>query len=147
MSSIQIRKILCPVDFSEPSHKAVEYAKALREKFGAELLLLHVIEPFLTQSFIAFDPNLGTQVVEEVEEKARELLENLRQASPDIQTMIRKGKPYEEIVEVAKTEKVDLIVMGTHGLKGISHFLIGSVAEKVVRHAPCPVLTVKPKEE
>ncbi|RME73907.1 MAG: universal stress protein [Planctomycetota bacterium] len=146
MSQIGFKTLLCAVDFSETSKKSFEYAKVLAQKFDSKIILLHVVEPLLTGTYVTFEPTLGTQVMNTMEEKAEELLKELKGEDKNIEIKIIHGTAYEEIVEYAKKVKADLIVMGTHGLSGLSHFLIGSVAEKVVRKAGCPVLTVKMDE-
>jgi universal stress protein A len=143
--SISFNTILCPVDFSELSKKAAEYAAIMAKKFKSQLILLHVVEPFLTNTYVTFDPSIGSQVAETMEKKAKELLDEMAKklGKETVHIKIVKGNVSEEIVAEAKKSKADLIVMGTNGLSGLSHFFIGSNAEKVVRHAPCAVFTVK----
>lgn len=145
MKTIDIRTILCAVDFSEMTRKVVDHARGLAEKFNAKLVLLHVIEPFITNSYVTFDSSLGAQVQESMEEKADELMEELALEMnwDNLQKKILLGRAYQEIIDEAERSKADLIVMGTHGFTGLTHFLIGSNAEKVVRKASCPVLTIK----
>ena len=145
MDTLQIKTILCAVDFSDMTRKVLTYARSLAEKFDAKIVLLHVIEPFLTSAYVTFDTSLGAQVQETMEEKADDLMDELaREADWDnLEKKISLGRAYQEIVEEAQKSGADLIVMGTHGFTGLTHFLIGSNAEKVVRKASCPVLTVK----
>ena len=142
------KKILCPVDFSKFTQEVINYAVDLAKKYGAELHVMHVVpnmtyftpyESFLTpENLIAIEKNIQ----DEVEDNFEKLLKD-----QDIPTkkVIKTGVPFVEIIAYAKSESVDLIVMGTHGHSGIEHILIGNVAEKVVRKSPCPVMTIRPK--
>ena len=142
-------RILVPTDFSAPSNGALAFAKALAIKFGASLHLLHVLDdPFVAGAFAAdvyAPPPAGLR---ESWLKGAETLLNA-QLAPEEQTRFRSttavvfGPPARAIIEYAGTHDVDLIVMGTHGRGGMAHLFVGSVAERVVRTAPCPVLTVR----
>jgi nucleotide-binding universal stress UspA family protein len=138
-----IRRILAPTDFSSYSKQAVDYAATLARQSGAQMTLIHVIESFpysVTDTFNIVDHRRA------LERTAGSLLENWRRelARKDlpVKTHLTSGVPYEEILKRARREKADLIVMGTRGRTGVPHFLLGSVAEKVVRLSVCPVLTV-----
>jgi nucleotide-binding universal stress UspA family protein len=147
--SFRIGSILVPIDFSTPSLKALSYGAALAEQFGARVTLLYVTEPAGLPDFARAFPLMmeNDEIVatckarlEQVAEKQlanRNLLEKV---------LVRQGRAYAEITEAAKTLKVDLIVISTHGFSGVSHALLGSVTERVVRHAPCPVLVVRQHE-
>lgn len=145
--TMEIRQILAPTDFSEYSKEAVAYAFELAQKFGAKLLLLHVIEmpAYPVEGFVP--PSIGSTLIDDLERQAwADLAQVLPEAQNDKVALTRQvvvGIPYRKIVEVAAAEKVDLIVMATHGRTGLGHLLIGSVAERVVRTAPCPVLTIR----
>jgi len=145
---MEIRHILAPTDFSDFSKQALEYAAAFARTFGARLSLLHVIETpaFPVEGYVP--PNLGTTLLADLERGARDELERLLPETEvlpvNVVREVKIGTPYRTIIETAEEEKVDLIVMATHGRTGLSHLLIGSVAERVVRTAPCPVLTVRP---
>lgn len=145
--AMEIRQILAPTDFSEYSKEAVAYAFELAQKFGAKLLLLHVIEmpAYPIEGFVP--PSIGSTLIEDLERQAwADLAQVLPEAQNDKVALTRQvvvGIPYRKIVEVAAAEKADLIVMATHGRTGLGHLLIGSVAERVVRAAPCPVLTIR----
>lgn len=144
---LPIRLVLAPTDFSEVSVETVARARELAEHFGAELIVLHVIPPIPT---LPSDPHYNFEVPayqEALRENARRQIE---EATPDRSTsgvtsrnMVTYGDPAKEIVRVAEEESVDLIVIATHGLTGWQHLVFGSVAEKVVRTANCPVLTVR----
>ena len=144
---MEIRHMLVPTDFSEPSKHALEYAFALAQTFGAKVSLLHVIEP-PTYPAEGYAPTWGATLLEDLERSARVELANLlpgaEAAHVDVARLVVMGNPYREIVQTAEAEKVDLIVMATHGRTGLSHLVMGSVAERVVRTASCPVLTVRP---
>jgi len=147
MNDIEISKVLCPVDFSEPSEHALRYAVDLARTFDADLMILHVVEvPFLPAYSMAGVPDLSMPI-EQIEKAARnrldELVETWRPKYDRINGDMVIGTPFVEIITCARDMRADLIVMGTHGKSGLRHLLIGSVAEKVVRKAPCPVLTVK----
>ena len=142
------KRILLPLDFSEASHKALAYAAAFAEECGAEITLLHVVE-------LPAYPELGYAHVpmKEAEQK-KAALETLQVAPLALgenarfikSTLVRVGNPSQEIIEEARKENFDLIVISTHGHGGLRHFLLGSTTEKVVRHAACPVLVVREQE-
>ena len=147
---INIRKVLCPVDFSEASEHALRYALAFAQAYDAELEILHVVEvPFLPSYATAGVPDLSLPV-ERIQQRCTDRMDELtaKYAEWHAKTSGRVivGAPFLEIIREAKKEHCDLIVMGTHGRSGLQHMLIGSVAEKVVRKSPCPVLTVKHPE-
>jgi universal stress protein A len=145
---MEIRQILAPTDFSEFSKQAIDDAFKLAQTFGAKLLLLHVVElpAYPVEGFVP--PSIGTTLLEDLERQARLDLAQVLPAAPDakveVMPQVVVGTPYRAIVEVAEAEKVDLIVMATHGRTGLSHLVMGSVAERMVRLAPCPVLTIRP---
>lgn len=144
---MNLKKILVPMDFSRFSAKALRYAEELAEKFHAELHMLHAFEtvPIMNGEGIYFPPDVTAQE----EEAARKILGEQEVNVSDSVRVVRElnhGHPFVEIVRYAKEKDIDLIVMGTHGRGAISHMLLGSVAEKVVRKAPCPVLTVRDNE-
>ena len=150
--TIAIRKILCPVDFSANAEHALRYAVALAQSHGAELVLLHVMEMpdyALPEGTLAVGVTT-LDLVRELEEGCRQQLEALAESAradvAQVTTQFVTGAPFVEIVRAARDQEADLIVMGTHGRSGLAHMMIGSVAEKVVRKAPCPVLTVKHPE-
>jgi nucleotide-binding universal stress UspA family protein len=145
---ISLKRILLPTDFSDYAGEAEKYACALAENFNAELHVLHVFEPPVPMTGEgAFIPPLD--YVQSLEAAAEKQL----QATIDPEwekgrTVVRaaaEGAPFVEIIQYAKEHDVDLIVIATHGRSGLAHLLLGSVAEKVVRKAPCPVLTVRPE--
>ena len=149
---IVLKNVLVPTDFSEPSEIAARYAKAFAQTFNASLHVLHVIEE---TALVYGELTSGTffplnSTLEEVERGVRERLNRVlsdeERTRYRAQLVTRNGSPFVEIVRYAKAHAIDLIVMGTHGRGPIAHMLIGSVAERVVRKAPCPVLTVRHPE-
>jgi nucleotide-binding universal stress UspA family protein len=141
---MNIRHILVPTDFSEPSTQAVTYAFELAQTVGAQLSLLHVIEV----PAYAIEVSLPLEHLEQ--DARRELARILPEAETAhvaVTRLVEMGVPAQRILETATAEQVDLIVMATHGRTGLSHLVLGSVAERVVRLAPCPVLTIRPPGE
>jgi universal stress protein A len=147
---IDLHRILVPTDFSKHSLNALKYAAALADKFQAEIYLLHVVQDlalFLPDAISGTPPYLPptdqmlTAVRDSLDKLAREELSKLT-----VHCLAREGAPFFEIIACAKENDVDLIIMGTHGRGLLAHMLMGSVAEKVVRKAPCPVLTVRHPE-
>lgn len=142
---IALKKILVPTDFSECSDVAVKYARAFAEAFGASLHLLHVIQDPYTQPWAAeaFPAPLGEMLAQWQQQATARLtsvLDEKERGTGVAATVV--GSPFHEIVRYAAEQDIDLIVIGTHGRGALGHMLLGSVAEKVVRKAPCPVLTV-----
>ena len=146
----EIRKILCPVDFSSSSEAMVNDTVGLAAQLGAEVTLLHVYEMPLYQVPVGVDSSAGLpgglmDVVQGVKEAVTERLEKVRAGcegkNVTLHTRIAEGRPAKTIVAIAGDESFDLISMGTRGWTGLRHLLLGSVAEHVVRASPCPVLT------
>jgi len=144
---MEIRHILAPTDLSVFSKQAIEYASALAQTLGAKLSLLYVIEKPDLSGVSAVPLGLAKILLEDLERQSKRELARLlpedgaRGVEVDRQVVV--GTPYRKIVQTAAAEKVDLIVMATHGRTGLGHLFMGSVAERVVRTAPCPVLTVR----
>ncbi len=140
------QRFLVPVDFSEYANQALEYAIGLASKLGARLTLLHVIQP-LPLAGVDMGVTLPYTYIQDLEAEIansmQAYLERVTAAGLEGEIAVVHGVPFQEILETAKTQQVDLIVMGTHGRTGLQHVLLGSVAEKVVRLAPCPVLVVR----
>lgn len=139
---MQIKRILFPTDFSHDAEHAFQYALTFTREFGAELYVLHVIYfPPQTPEY-----DIG-QVIDGLVKNAENSLSKLVEGAnePDLvfHCDVQVGVEHTEITKFAEKEQIDLIVMGTHGRTGLAHAFLGSVAERVVRHAPCPVLTVK----
>ena len=142
------KKIVCPVDFSEFTDEILNYAVDIAKKYNAELHLIHIIpnlnyftpyESFLTpENLIAIERNIEKEVDKDFDKITKTL-------DMSVKKVVKTGVTFVEIIDYIKTEGIDLVVMGTHGRSAIEHILIGSVAEKVVRKSPCPVLTIRPK--
>jgi nucleotide-binding universal stress UspA family protein len=140
---IALTKILVPYDFSETSETAVNYATDLARAFGAQVHLLHVSDKLKEEMATEFPLGLEGTLQDAIRERLLKILTPKQQVELKPQAVFRSGTAATEIVRYAKTEGIDLIVMGTHGRGFVAHAVMGSVAEKVVRTAPCPVLTVR----
>lgn len=148
---ITLNRILLPTDFSDYAKTAMNYSCAFAEHFGAELHLLHVLQDLVAmvpEPGLAFPPpgDYMTELRESAERALEQLLDPNWAEGKTIVKATRQGPPFLEIIRYAKEVDIDMIVIGTHGRSGLAHALLGSVAEKVVRKAPCPVLTVRPDE-
>lgn len=147
---ISLERILLPTDFSEYSAQATKYACAFVEKFDAELYLLHVIQEPITampSPGAIYPPGSMLQELRDYAEKElAELLDPEWEQQRQVIRATAEGPPFVEIIRYARDKEIDMIVMGTHGRSALVHMLLGSVAEKVVRKAPCPVLTVHPTD-
>jgi nucleotide-binding universal stress UspA family protein len=146
---IDLKRILLPTDFSEFSQAAVAYGCALAEKFDSELHLLNVVQDLvelIPEAGMAFPP--PGVYIEELRHSSKASLEKVLDPAwvekHKVVRVVRDGVPFLEILRYAQEADVDLIVLGTHGRTGLSHVLMGSVAERIVRKASCPVLTVRP---
>jgi nucleotide-binding universal stress UspA family protein len=142
-------RILVPVDFSPTSESAIEHAQELAARFDACIELLHIVEDPIASGAWELDasyltiPELLDRFVEDAERRLGEVRSQLMDAGITVETHVVTGTPARGIVHVAQEDGCDLIVMGTHGRTGLSHMLMGSVAERVIRTAVCPVLTVR----
>jgi nucleotide-binding universal stress UspA family protein len=147
---IEIRRILCPIDYSDPSRHALEHAVAIAKWYDSEITALHVIYlAYLPQPPILFAefprPALPTEAERQAfERELRGWLEPANRAGVKTDILIDDGNVASRILDRAGSLRADLIVMGTHGLSGFERFMVGSVAEKVLRKASCPVMTVPP---
>ncbi len=147
VSAFRLRRIIVPVDFSATSAQALPYAAALAGRFAAEIILLHVVEPMISPSRLRYVPTGIKGVVESLEPAAREQLTGLGEEAFDesvsLRSIVRTGVPFQEIAKAAKSLGADLIVLTTHGYTGLRHVVLGSTAERVLRHADCPVMVVR----
>lgn len=144
---LEIKKVLVPVDFSDYSKNALTYAINFVQHFKAEIHLIYVVEPVIYPPDFSMGQIAIPSVDLEMDKRAREELENLseKQIPGEIRKnlIVKTGKPFIEIIETAAEISADLIIIATHGHSGMEHILFGSTAEKVVRKAPCPVLTIR----
>lgn len=144
---MQIKNILFPTDFSHGARAAMHNAVSLAQDYHARLILLYVLQDIAIAEWYIPSSISATNLVEDMEKGAWKELETwaaeISAQVKDVEKMVLRGVPFVEIVKTAKDRKVDMIVIGTHGRTGIDHMLFGSTAEKVLRKAPCPVLTVR----
>jgi nucleotide-binding universal stress UspA family protein len=150
-SSLHIARILVPIDFSVHSKNALKYAVPLAEQFQASLRLVFVVEPTIYPADLGFGQVVLPGVEEELRQKAAEELNGLieREIGTRVKAAasVRTGSPHREILDEAEEQDVDLIIVATHGHSGVEQILFGSTADRIVHHAHCPVLTVRPLEE
>lgn len=142
---IKITRILCPVDFSEHSQAALAHAAELARRYGASLQLLHVVEPILYPVAYGLPPVAPVDYEQVARDAAARTLAGYaaKLTGAEVRQRVESGTASQRICDVAKEQGVDLIVLATHGYTGLKHVLLGSTAERVVRHAPCAVLVVK----
>ena len=150
-SPIELRRILVPIDFSEHSKKALQYAIPFAEQFKASIDLLYVVEPTVYPADFSFGQVGFPSVEDELRQRGAAELDGMAKreigARVAARCVVRTGKAFNEIDQHAKEESVDMIIIATHGHSGMEHVLFGSTAEKVVRYAPCPVLVVRIEEK
>ena len=144
---MEIKSILFPTDFSDGSAQALKYAVEMAKRFGSKLYVVHIIYDVAKASGW-YVPHVSVdQMYKDIQEGAKKELERFGVAElsgfKDIERAVVTGVPHEEIMKLAAEKKVDMIIMGTHGKKGLDRILFGSTAAQVVRYAPCPVLTVR----
>lgn len=142
-----VTKILVPIDFSNYSKQALRYTVNFSKKFSSKIFLIYVVEPIIYPSDFSMGQVTFPINDTELNSRAKEELVSLAKAEigagVEVETIIRTGKPFVEINETARELDIDLIIIATHGHTGMEHLLFGSTAEKVVRKAPCPVLTLR----
>ena len=146
---MEIKKIICATDFSEGSFSSLPYAVDFAKRYGAKLYLIHVIYDVVKTSgwyvpHVSLDEMYKDMKKDALGQLEKYFVDEMR-GFKDVEHVVLTGIPYQEISRFAEEEKVDLIVIGTHGKTGLDRMLFGSTAEQVVRHAPCPVITVRPK--
>jgi nucleotide-binding universal stress UspA family protein len=143
---LRIKSILVPLDFSPPSKKALGYAVAVARQFKAKLTLLHVVEPVATPDFAPSFPLVmeDDKLIAAAKTELGRVVKATRVPRGIVEKiLVRFGRSFHEIADAARTRKVDLIIISTHGYTGLKHAVLGSTTERVVRHAPCPVLVVR----
>lgn len=143
---VEAKRMLVPLDFSPPSHSAMRFACEWAKRFGSEVYLLHVIEPMNTYGVLGPEiawPLQTGDIHQPVQAELERLARNEFSDGIKVFIHLRDGVAYDQIVQAATDLNADLIVIATHGRSGLSHAFMGSTAERVVRHAPCPVLTLR----
>ncbi|MBZ0201357.1 MAG: universal stress protein [Ignavibacteriaceae bacterium] len=142
-----INKILIPIDFSDYSKNSLRFAVNFTKCFNAKLYLIYVVEPVIYPPDFSMGqlaiPSMDLEMDKRALEELKKLAEMDIPSGIEVKTIVKTGKPFIEIIETAEEEDIDLIIISTHGHTGVEHILFGSTAEKVVRKAPCPVLTVR----
>lgn len=142
----RIKTILVTTDFSDTARRAFEHAREIAEKFDARLILVHVEEDRLPPLVLEYTELDLAEIARQQKERARQRLAELApELGHDVQVAVAAGTAHVEIVNLAQEHGADLIIMATHGRGFISHAILGSTAERVLRHAPCPVLIVRDK--
>lgn len=142
-----IKRVLVPIDFSDYSKSALKYAVNFTKIFNADIFLIYVVEPVIYPPDFSMGQIVIPSVDLEMDKRAIEELNKLAgkniPSRIKVKTIVKTGKPFIEIIETAEEENIDLIIIATHGHTGVEHILFGSTAEKVVRKASCPVLTLR----
>lgn len=140
----EFKTILCPTDFSEESYRAIEYGLRFAKAADGTIVLAHVIH---VPSGELYQPDGHVLSFNEAKQRAmnqlEELLQNRLQSYPKCELLVDIGDPHEVLIGLAAQRKVDLIVIATHGRSALGHLVMGSVAEKIIRHAPCPLFVVR----
>jgi nucleotide-binding universal stress UspA family protein len=144
-NSESIRKILVPIDGSDYSNRAAEYAIGIAKAQGAEVVLVYVVDELVVDQFPGGNErgNVEAELKGDGQRAVKYVECLLEKAGVKSSSMLLKGRPFEQIVNTTKSFDIDLVVMGTYGRRGAERILIGSVAERVIEYAPCPVLVVK----
>ncbi len=149
-SALGIRSILVPIDFSVHSKNALKYAVPMARQFGASLHLIYVVEPTIYPADLGFGQVVLPGVEEELRQKGAKELQVLieREIGNRVRatSSVRTGNPHHEILNEAEDLDIDLIIVATHGHTGVEHMIFGSTADRLVRHARCPVLTIRPAD-
>ena len=144
--AIEIRCILVPVDFSESAAPVMEWAAHLAEEHGSRIVLFHAYHlpvEFQQLEGAYLPPDFWANVKAEAEQSLSRYADELKKRGLSVEAVVREGYAATAIVDEAESQNADLVVIGTHGLSGLKHMLLGSIAERVVQKSPCPVLTVK----
>jgi nucleotide-binding universal stress UspA family protein len=145
---IEIKKILFPLDLTENSSKILPYVLSISEKYNSLIYLLHVVQDLNKWGKLYVPHPSMDKFQEEAIESAKKAMdtvcENQLQSCPNFQKRVVSGDTVDEILKVIESEEIDLLIMGTHGRKGLEHTIFGSVAEKVVKKSPAPVLVINP---
>jgi nucleotide-binding universal stress UspA family protein len=148
MKMVEIKKILFPCDLTENCTKILPYVLSVSEKYDSTIYLIHVVQDLLEWGGF-YIPHLSLEqyqreMIMSAEETMDKVCRDQLQGCPNFQIKILSGNPGDKILETIKAEDIDLVIMGTHGRKGLEHLFMGSVAERVVRASPVPVLVINP---
>ncbi|HFQ89542.1 MAG TPA: universal stress protein [Desulfobulbus sp.] len=144
---VEIKKVVVPVDFTSIMDKVVDYATSVADKLGAHVTFFHVVNDFQGYDMLLVHPSFGEmtkELREKSEQRMADLVQDYKHLKAGVSGKVVVGDAAEEIIKFAEQEKADMIIIGTHGVKGLEKILMGSTAEKVVKKAPCPVLTFNP---
>lgn len=145
---IEFKKILFPCDFTDANRKIVPYVLSTAEKYGAQLYVFHAVDDLEGWGGVYMPYSHREDIIRQAMEQAEKLMDDLCKeqldAYPNLVKRLVSGDPARQILQMAKDENIDLIVVGTHGRGGLEHFIFGSVAEKVVKQAPVPVMVINP---
>ncbi len=147
---IQVRRILVPLDFSRHADPVLDWALHLAEEHRSAIALLHVYHlpvEFQQLEGAYLPADFWSNVKQEAEQQLERYAERVRARGIEVEAVVREGYPATVIVDEIESLDIDLVVIGTHGRTGLKHLLLGSIAERVVQHAPCPVLSVKSAPE
>jgi universal stress protein A len=143
----EFKTILCPTDFSEDSYRAIDYGLRFAKAWNAALLIAHVIHMPTGELYEPVGDVVHTLTFDEARRRDRARLEEIRTTRlggyAKCEILVEIGDPYQQLMAITQQRQVDLIVTATHGRSALEHLILGSVAEKIIRHAPCPVLVVR----
>ena len=144
---VEVKKVIIPVDFTSTMNKVVDYATSIANQLGAEIIFFHVVNDFQGYDMMLVHPSFET-MRKDLEQKSNErmanLVEDYKGVKKGVSGKVVSGDAGDEIVKLAKEEQADMIIIGTHGTKGLERILMGSTAEYVVKKASCPILTFNP---
>ena len=147
---VEIKRILYPIDFSECSYQVLPYVLYVAEKYDAEIYLLYVVDDLRQFAGMHVPHTSISNFIEEALVESEKMLDKIcdehLQSCPNVQRRLVMGDPRVEILKMVKSEKIDLVIIGSHSRRGLERIIFGSVAEYVVKNASVPVLTVKPTE-
>ena len=147
---IELKQVVYTTDFSDFSGAALKYALSFCTEYKAKLYVVHVIEPPTYypeyHDYVPIVEDLLVRAKERMNKELDDVKKLAGQQEMEVEGLIREGTPFVEIIKAARENEIDLIVIATHGRTGLSHAIFGSTAEKVIRGAPCPVLSIKPPE-
>ena len=147
--AVNLKKILVPLDFSAHSRKALNYAVKLAAQFGSQVTVVNIVAPVIYAEGMVLPAameNLDRVSEEHARGELDKIAEEVRGHNVSCDTDVLLGHPSDEIVNFAKQQETDLLLITTHGRTGLQHFLLGSTAERILRHAPCPVMVVRDQE-